>query len=66
MDLVNLVIGAIVLQLTLHSFLVSMKMVHDVMELHVLLDVSQVILPLETDVPNVVGAEDLAGIGKVN
>ena len=43
-----------------------MKMVQDVMELHALLDVSQDILPLEIDERNVVGVENLVGIGKAN
>ena len=43
-----------------------MKMVQDVTELHALLDVSQDILPLEIDERNVVGVENLVGIGKAN
>ena len=41
-------------------------MVQDVMEPHALLDVSQDILPLEIDERNVVGVENLVGIGKAN
>ena len=66
MDLVNLAIGQIVLPWTHHQFLVFMKMVQDVMEPHALLDVSQDILPLEIDERNVVGVENLVGIGKAN
>ena len=43
-----------------------MKMVQDVMELRALLDVNQDILPLEIDERNVVGVENLVGIGKAN
>ena len=66
MDLVNLVIGQIVLPWTHHQFLVFMKMVQDVMEPHALLDVSQDISPLEIDERNVVGVENLVGTGRVN
>ena len=43
-----------------------MKMVQDVMEPRALLDVNQDILPLEIDERNVVGVENLVGIGKAN
>ena len=41
-------------------------MVQDVMEPRALLDVNQDILPLEIDERNVVGVENLVGIGKAN